>query len=213
MYLSRTSIAAAALCLTVGAGSSASAATIPIGVAAFGAGSTLTILTGASGTEVNGLVADGLTFQYSLGNGFVTIGSGPGVTNNLANPAAVSIGNNTGSVTVLLPSLSSAFGYGFALLSTNVNPAATTVTLFNGVTNVGSLSYAGAPDPTFTGGFAGIQSTLAFDRAVITFDSVNTPAFAFNNIRTMPADVPEPATLLLVGAAMSAGLTRRRRRR
>jgi hypothetical protein len=52
------------------------------------------------------------------------------------------------------------------------------------------------PDPSFTGGFAGIQSTLAFDRVAVTFNSVAAPAFALDNIRI--ASIPEPATIMLV---------------
>jgi len=57
--------------------------------------------------------------------------------------------------------------------------------LFNGTTNVGSLSYNGVPDPTFTGGFAGIQSTIPFNIVQITFNSAVAPAVALDNIRTL----------------------------
>ena len=81
-------------------------------------------------------------------------------------------------------------------------PAATTISIFNGATFLGALSYNGVPDPSFTGGFAGILSTLAFDRVVLTFNAAAAPAFALDNIRVAAAaTVPEPATmvLLLVG--------------
>jgi len=49
-----------------------------------GPGSTLTTFTGvADGTEVNGLTVNGILFNYSLGNGQVTIDGGPGTTNNI----------------------------------------------------------------------------------------------------------------------------------
>ena len=44
---------------------------------------------------------------------------------------------------------------------------ATSITLFSGTTEVGSLSYDGLPDPTFTGGFVGIKSTVPFNTVAI----------------------------------------------
>jgi PEP-CTERM motif len=193
----------------------ATASVIPVGIAAFGAGSTLTTFTGlANGLEVNGLVGGGIQFQYSLGNGQVIIGVGPGNTNNMAVPNIVSIGNDSGILTLMLPSLVDTFGYGYAILSTGAVANATTIALFNGATPVGTLSYNGVPDPLFTGGFAGIFSTLAFNRVQLTFNAAAAPAFAVDNIRTFntPAAVPEPATFLLIGGGLAA-IARARRRR
>ena len=65
----------------------AQASVIPIGVGAFGPGSTLTTFTGlANGLEVNGLITNGILFNYSLGNGRLIIGGGPGITNNVQPP-------------------------------------------------------------------------------------------------------------------------------
>ncbi|MDR3703242.1 MAG: PEP-CTERM sorting domain-containing protein [Candidatus Sulfopaludibacter sp.] len=155
----------------------------------------------ASGVEVNGLSAGGVLFSYSLGNGNVVIDGGPGVTNNLNPPNVVSAGDNSGILTLALPSLETMFGYGYAILDTNTVTDATTITLFNGATNVGTLSYNGSPDPSFAGGFAGIQSTVPFDSVQLTFDSVDAPAFALDNV--VFASVPEPSAILLVltGAA------------
>lgn len=104
--------------------------------------------------------------------------------------------SNTGVLTVLLPSPASLFGYGYAILSGAPVTNATTISLFSGATPVGSLSYNGVPDPTFSGGFAGIQSTIPFDRAALTFNSAAAPAFALDNIQA--ANVPEPSTMLLM---------------
>ena len=187
----------------------AKATVVGVGPGAFPAGSTLITFTGLpDGTEVNGLIVGGVLFNYSLGNGNVIIDGGPGVTNNINPQNIVSVGNPTGILTLLLPGLATTFGYGYAILNTIPVPNATTITLFSGATNVGSLSYNGLPDPTFTGGFAGIQSTIPFDRVQITF--AVAPAFALDNVRI--ANVPEPTTMLLLGTGL-AGLAARVRRR
>jgi hypothetical protein len=187
--------------------------TIPVGIGAFGPGSTLTTFTGIpDGTEVNGLTVNGIQFTYSLGNGQVIIDGGPGLTNNISPPNIVSVGNNTGILRLALPSFVDTFGYGYAILNGIAVANATTITLFSGATNVGSLSYNGVPDPTFTGGFAGIQSTIPFNIVQITFNSAAAPAFALDNIRTA-TNVPEPSTTLLVGTGIALLWFRRRPRR
>jgi hypothetical protein len=80
---------------------------------------------------------------------------------------------------------------------------------------VGALSYNSIPDPIFSGGFAGIQSTVAFNIVKVTFDAVNAPAFALDNIRTFSSastTVPEPSTILLMGTGLGALLLGCRRR-
>jgi hypothetical protein len=167
--------------------------------------STLITFTGlANGTEVNGLTVSGVSFAYTVGgsplNGAVQIDGGPGTT-NIAPPNIVSIGNATGTLTMLLPSPATMFGYGYAIEVMGATVAnATTISVFSGATLLGSLSYNGVPDPIFTGGFAGIQSTSAFDRVAVTFNSAAAPAFALDNIR-LANGVPEPSSwsLLFVG--------------
>ena len=198
--------------------SNAVGSTISVGIGAFGPGSTLTTFTGlADGTEVNGLTVNGILFNYSLGNGQVQIGVGPGTTNNMAPPNVVSVplGNNAGVLSMTLPSFVDTFGYGYALQSTAAVTAATTISLFSGATPVGSLSYNGVPDPLFTGGFAGIESTIPFNSVRVTFNSVAAPAFALDNIRTgiTLVPVPEPSTLLLLGAGITVLVFFRRTRK
>ncbi len=186
------------------------AAVIPITAGAFPASTPVTFNGLSEFTEVNGLTVGGITFTYSLGNGIVVIDGGPGVTNNISPQNIVSIGNNTGVLRLALPGFFDSFGYGFAILNTVSVANATTITLFSGMTSVGSLSYAGTPDPTFAGGFAGIQSTIPFNNVALTFNAVAAPAFALDNVRL--AAIPEPSTIALTLSGLVAMLIRARRR-
>ena len=190
--------------------SNASASVVAVGVGAFGAGTTLIDFTGlADGTEVNGLTVSGVQFSYIVGgsplNGAVVIDDGPGITNNITPPNIASIGDNAGILRVTLPGPATMFGYGYALLTLTPVSDATSIALFDGTTAVGTLSYAGEPDPTFTGGFAGIQSTLAFNRIDITFNSVEAAAFAVDDVRFNATGnaVPEPSSMLLLSAGLA----------
>jgi len=178
----------------------------------------------AIGTEVNGLTVDaavgplgGILLQYSLGNGRVAIGIGPNTTANINPPAVVSNPgpNNSGVLTMTLPSLIDTFGYGYALQGTGTILNGTTMTLFNGATPVGSGSYTAMPDLTVPGGFAGIQSTLAFNRVEATFNSVSAASFALDNIRIGPvvAAVPEPTVAVLWGTGVLCMIGVRARRK
>ncbi|HTG73499.1 MAG TPA: hypothetical protein VMB70_07010, partial [Terriglobia bacterium] len=136
-----------------------------------------------------------------LGNGRVSIGVGPNTTNNINQPAIVSNAgaNNSGVLTMTFPVSVDTFGYGYALLGTGTILNGTIISLFNGATPIGSLSYTATPDPSLPGGFAGIQSTLAFDRVEVTFNSVSATSFALDNVRRGPAvPVPEPTPLMLI---------------
>ena len=164
-----------------------------------------------SGTALNGLTINGFTFSETISNTFVsTLNGGPGDTTNITQPSALGNANPAGEVlTILLPDLMSEFGFGYAVIALQTVPNAVTVTLFNGATNLGSLSYTGAPDPTFAGGFAGIADATPFDRVTLSFSSV-ARAYDFDNIRSVSV-VPEPATLALLGTGLLA-LGRRRLR-
>jgi hypothetical protein len=71
------------------------------------------------GTEVNGLVFDGVPFQVTKNgsptNGIVVIDGGPGITGHISPPNLVSISDLDGVALVIsLPNLAAKFGYGYA---------------------------------------------------------------------------------------------------
>lgn len=177
--------------------SAASAALTPISPADFGPGTqTVTFTSLLDGTEVNGLVVDGVTFQALVsdsptnGKVIVDVDGGPGITNNINPPNLVSASNEaTLALRVILPALTNQFGCGFAILATEVVPNAVTFNLFSGATPVGSIFFAGTPDPEFTGGFAGVASTISFDRVELQFSG---SAFAVDNIMFSPEPMTVP---------------------
>lgn len=107
-------------------------------------------------------------------------------------------------LTVTMPIPVHSFGFGYAINNFDSVPSAVSITVFNGSTNLGSITYPGAPDPTFTGGFAGIGSTDYFTSAQIRFPTASL--FAIDNLT-----VPEPSSLglMLLGCAALASQRRR----
>jgi hypothetical protein len=163
----------------------------------------------ASGTEVNALSINNVLFQVTenglLTNGAVIVDAGPGTTNNIVPPNLVSLSNPSGlALVVSLPNSVTQFGYGYAILTKSPVSAATTIQLFAGLAPVGSLDFAGSPDPKFTGGFAGLSSTVPFDRAVLTFSTLGE-GFAVDNV-TFATTVPEQERTLILFAIGVFGL-------
>jgi hypothetical protein len=167
-------------------------------------------------TDLNGLSINGFTFTENMQTAFTAPpGFGPGNTNNISGDAAHS-GVPPGAGYILTVSLASpalSFGFGFALQGTASVANAVTLTLFSGMTNLGSLVFAGAPDPVFTGGYAGIGNDALFDRVEITFNP-QFGNFVIDNFSARAA-VPEAGgtLLMLLGSAAPLGLFALIRRR
>lgn len=186
------------------------AAVTPIGRPDFASGATALNFFGlADNTEGNGLIVDGVLFQVtkndSFTNGIVVVDGGPGTTGNITPPNLVSLSDPNGvALIVSLPNLAIQFGYGYALLAQGSVPAATTIDLFAGSTPIGSISFTGIPDPTFTGGFAGVASDTPFDRAVLTFSDLGD-AFAVDDVtfaKTVSTVSEEGRTLMLLSVGI-----------
>lgn len=159
-------------------------------------------------TPVNGLTINGFTFTESIPMSFTAPSSnGPGNSNNISGDIALS---SLGSIpagynlTVSLATPAQSFGFGFALQGSTTVANAVTLTLFSGSTNLGSLVFAGAPDPAFTGGFAGIGNNGFFNMVQITFNE-SFPAFALDNFAARTS-VPETAGTLLMLCTSAAPL-------
>ena len=166
------------------------------------------------GTPINGLTIKGFTFSENTPQALATSGGGPGPTNHISPPEALQLLGTfnpaTYALTVTMPGAVTSFGFGFAILDLAPTANALTITLFNGATNLGSLTYAGSPDPMFDGGFAGIGSTDAFTSARITFGPT-AQSYAIDNMAAVTAAIPEPGTALFGLALCGIAAIRRRR--
>ena len=99
------------------------------------------------------------------------------------------------------------------LFPRSLSHPATTIELFAGAAPIGSISFAGIPDPIFTGGFAGVASDTPFDRAVLTFSDAGD-AFAVDNVTFSANKASEEGqTLILLSTGVSLLLFMRGRRR
>lgn len=207
-------------CANVGAAVSA------IAPGAFTASSLLVDYAGTPiGTNAKGLNVNGLTFGYS--------GYYP------QDPAIIAEWNTThvdghsiyvpaspgyrtlGTMGVTLPGLSSMFGFGFYMpaLGAGTLNNALTISLFDDSvvvnTLVGTLSVAAVTDGdpldpwSRLGGFAGVASTLPFNRVNWTFDR-NVTEIVVDNFRV--SAVPEPSAPLMLALGVPAMLLLQRRR-
>jgi hypothetical protein len=151
-----------------------------------------------AGTALNGLSINGFTFTENLATAFTAPPGGPGNTNNIAGAYALSgVPPGAGyilSIALLNPARS--FGFGFSLQGGASGPNAVMITLFNGATNLGFLTFAGNPDPNFIGGFAALGNDAFFNRVEITFDPSFT-GFAVDNFAAN-SQVPEGRSMFLM---------------
>jgi hypothetical protein len=151
-----------------------------------------------AGTALNGLSINGFTFTENLPTAFTAPPGGPGNTNNISGAYALSGvppgGGYILSVALLNPARS--FGFGFSLQGVTSGANAVMITLFNGATNLGFLSFAGNPDPTFIGGFAALGDNAFFNRVEITFNPSAT-GFAVDNFAAS-TQVPEGRSIFFM---------------
>ena len=185
-------------------GTNALAGVVAVGPSDFPPGTTIVTFDGLSdGTDLGALVVDGILFNYTLpvGYGDVFIDGGPGVTNHISPPNAVTYGDIVEVEMILaLPAPTTMFGYGYALDTTGAVASATRILLFDDFNFVGALSFDANSDPVFTGGFAGVRSTVPFNTVYMTFDWSAAPAWAFDNVMTYTT--PEPGSIVLLGGSL-----------
>jgi PEP-CTERM motif len=195
----------------------ASATVIALTTADLSGASLITFNGLTDGTAVNGLSVGGVQFNYLVNNLPSTdarLDGGPGITNNISPLNIVNFNGNANAILRLtFPEPEVRMGYGYAILSNAIVANATTVSLYD-ASNVlvGTLSVTGGPDPIFAGGFLGLESTIPFVRADLTFSTVGQ-AFAADNFRFAASAVPEPASAVLFGVGILCASVRRLRKR
>jgi hypothetical protein len=142
----------------------------------------------------DGAVIKGVTFDYKIGGvdstaAGIGLSTGPGATNNLSPPLLE--GPAFGILAMDFAEPVVALEFGFALSNTISTPSALTVQLFDeSNVLVETITVAGAPDPTFTGGKFSYSGD-AISRAVVDFNESIAGAFALDNVVfSTPSDGP-----------------------
>lgn len=142
------------------------------------------------GTEVNGLSYKGVLFTYEP----VENQGSPTIVDNIDGTKSIAlVGEPLGTLTLALPEPVTLFGVDYGICC-GLQPIR--VSLFSGSTLVGGFSYTSPR--AFD--FAGIESTIPFDRVALNFGGTNADV---DNVRfATAANVPEPSTILLALAGL-----------
>lgn len=173
----------------------------------------LTVSFSGNAQAVQGSVASQYAAPYVSGlngAGFGNAADGPDATTYITSGYS---GDGSAAATLLFSSPQQYFGLLWGSLD-----AYNTLAFYNGADLVGSLTgsdilASGSGGLGVEGTFyVNVNSDLAFDRVLATSSA---PALEFDNLafNETPVSVPEPASLLLVGAGLAAVVSRRLRRR
>jgi hypothetical protein len=176
------------------------------------------------GTSAKNLTVDGLSFGCCTGRErdpkpayIAEWGGATFVDGNAIYVPEISNSTPVGTMGMLMPGPSTRFGLGYYLPVLGANapdvfePDALTIQLFDDSvvpnTLVGALSFDAYSDGdtldpwSRLGGFAGIASTLPFNRVNVTFNR-NVSTVAVDNFRVTA--VPEPSMLLMLALGVPA---------
>ncbi len=169
------------------------------------------------GLVIDGVSSAGVTYGFSIdgtASSDASIGSGAGTTLFVSPPNIE--GNADGILSIRHSYPVHQIGYGFAIsyfgTTGDILTDVTTVELFDEFDNsLGILSGDAAAythEGLFTG-FLGVESTIAFSRADVSWDfepwdygTGSLYRFAFDNLMLGPSPIPEPASIFLFGIGL-----------
>jgi hypothetical protein len=158
-------------------------------------------------TSVSGV---GVTFLFSGGTAIYNDSVGGG-TILVSDPALT--GPTSGTLTLN-------FDYSTPILAFDIAMASGESITRAYMVTIGTDSYSGdtapQPDGVISEGHFSYSGSTPIPSAVITFDSIDAPAFALDNLTFDPLDsnqtvTPEPGTILIGAALMALGAVAKRR--
>lgn len=166
-----------------------------------------------SSRAANGVSIAGVTFGFTLNgaasNSAIYNATGPGSTNFVTAPSLV--GDTRGVLTLDFMHATDRLAFSIAFNSFNTLSAGAIVTLYDATLKpITTVNVRALSSTTFTEGLFSIAG-LSISRAVITFNP-NVSAFALDNLTF---NVPEPASLILLGSGLAgiAALVRKRKKK